>query len=70
MKYEVEQKFPISDITAVEVELTSFGVEISPPRLEVDVYFAHPARNFAETDVPLPSSEVRHFYCNCCLGIS
>ncbi len=53
MKYEVEQKFPVLDITAVQANLATLGTSLSPPRLEVDVYFAHPARNFAQTDEAL-----------------
>ena len=53
MKYEVEQKFPISDVAALEAKLAAIGAEVLGPRLEVDLYFAHPARDFAQTDEAL-----------------
>jgi len=63
MKYEVEQKFPVSDISALEDELATLGVDISDARREVDVYFAHPARNFAETDEALRIRRVGESNC-------
>ena len=53
MTYEVEQKFPVSDMAAVEAALAGVGASISEPRSEVDLYFAHPARDFAQTDEAL-----------------
>lgn len=53
MHYEVEMKFPVADMAAFEARLTSLGATISTPQSEVDVYFAHPARNFAKTDEAL-----------------
>ena len=53
MKYEVEQKFPVSDVAALEAELAAMGAAISEPRAEVDLYLAHPARDFARTDEAL-----------------
>ncbi len=53
MKYEVEQKFPVSDMPALEARLSELGATISGPQREVDLYFAHPARNFAQTDEAL-----------------
>jgi adenylate cyclase class 2 len=53
MKYEVEQKFPVADVAAVEARLAARGVDVSEPRAEVDLYFAHPARDFARTDEAL-----------------
>jgi len=50
MPYEVEQKFPVDDLAAVETNLLSLGAEIGPAVIEVDRYFNHPARDFAETD--------------------
>jgi len=48
--FEVEQKFPVDDLAAVEAKLRAGGAEIGPPVVEVDRYFNHPARDFAQTD--------------------
>jgi adenylate cyclase, class 2 len=53
MRYEVEQKFPVSSLSAVEARLAGMGIEISPPHQEADLYFAHPARDFVKTDEAL-----------------
>ena len=53
MSYEVEQKFPVADMAALEAKLAALGAAISEPRLEVDLYFAHPGRDFAKTDEAL-----------------
>ena len=53
MKYEVEQKFPVADMAEVEAALAACGAAISETRREVDVYYAHPARDFATTDEAL-----------------
>lgn len=53
MRYEVEQKFPIADLADLEADLEAVGATISAPRTEVDLYFAHPARDFARTDEAL-----------------
>jgi len=50
MKYEVEQKFPVADMAALEARLAELGIEITSPRIEVDRYFAHPSRDFRATD--------------------
>ena len=53
MKFEVEQKFPVARMAEVEAKLSALGAEVSEPRLEVDLYYAHPARDFASTDEAL-----------------
>jgi adenylate cyclase class 2 len=53
MAYEVEQKFPVADLAAVERRLTQLGATWEPPVVEIDTYFAHPARDFARTDEAL-----------------
>jgi len=53
MNFEVEQKFPVADMAALESRLAAIDATISPPGLEVDLYFAHPARDFARTDEAL-----------------
>jgi len=53
MQYEVEQKFLVHDLHALEVRLAALGATISPPQREVDLYFGHPGRDFAMTDEAL-----------------
>ena len=53
MKYEVEQKFPVSDLAALEARLAAMGATVSDPQREVDLYFAHPSRDFAKIDEAL-----------------
>ena len=53
MQYEVEMKFPVADMAALEDRLMGLGAAMSAVETEVDVYFAHPARDFARTDEAL-----------------
>lgn len=53
MKYEVEQKHPVSDTQCLVAELERRGVALRPPMSQSDEYFAHPARDFAKTDEAL-----------------
>jgi adenylate cyclase class 2 len=53
MNYEVEQKFPIRDVAAIERKLAALGGVFAPAVEQVDRYFAHPARDFAKTDEAL-----------------
>jgi len=53
MNYEVEQKFPVSDAAALEKRLAALGAALAPPISEIDHYYAHPARDFVETDEAL-----------------
>jgi adenylate cyclase, class 2 len=53
MTYEVEQKFPVADMQELERCITALGATISDPQTEADLYFAHPARDFAKTDEAL-----------------
>lgn len=53
MHYEVEQKFPVADVSALESQLASLGGVASSPRWEADQYYNHPARDFATTDEAL-----------------
>ena len=50
MPYEVEVKFPVTDRAAVHGELVTLGGVNKGTRTEVDIYLAHPARSFAQTD--------------------
>jgi adenylate cyclase class 2 len=53
MQYEVEMKFRLSAPGAFEARLAEIGAKLSEPLTETDVYFAHPARDFAATDEAL-----------------
>ena len=53
MPYEVEMKFPVAEMAVLETKLTGLGATIGGSQLEVDTYFAHPARDFAKTDEAL-----------------
>jgi len=53
MTYEVEMKFPVADMAALEGRLAAIGASVSSLQSEEDVYFAHPARDFARTDEAL-----------------
>ena len=53
VQLEVEQKFAVDDFAAIEAKLAELGARIGPPVEQCDRYFAHPARNFAETDEAL-----------------
>lgn len=53
MKYEVEQKFAIADPAAVEKKLIALGGTFIAAVEQVDRYFGHPARDFAQTDEAL-----------------
>ncbi len=53
MKYEVEQKHPIPGFQAVEAGLAVLGATVGPAIEELDLYFAHPVRDFASTDEAL-----------------
>ena len=53
MPYEVEQKFPVSNMPALQERLSALGATIGETHVEADLYFAHPARDFAQTDEAL-----------------
>jgi adenylate cyclase class 2 len=53
MRFEVEQKFPVADLAEIERRLVQLGVTVGPPVEQVDLYFAHPVRDFAQTDEAL-----------------
>ena len=48
--YEVEQKFQISDSPKLEAQLLGIGAAPFLQIEQVDTYFAHPARDFGQTD--------------------
>ena len=63
MHLEVEQKFPLTDVAAVERRLAELGAQAGGTLEQVDRYFNHPARDFAQTDeaLRLRSSGNQHF---------
>lgn len=50
---EVELKFHLPDPAALRRELAAFDIEWHEPEEQVDRYFNHPARDFAQTDEAL-----------------
>jgi adenylate cyclase, class 2 len=53
MHYEVEMKSSVADMPAVEAQLAELGAAAAEAKTEVDLYFNHPARDFAQTDEAL-----------------
>lgn len=53
MRMEVELKFPVGDLGPVMARLQEMGAEFTSVQEERDLYYAHPARNFAQTDEAL-----------------
>lgn len=53
MQLEVEQKFPVADRAALEARIAQLGLTLGEPVEQVDTYYRHPARDFAQTDEAL-----------------
>jgi len=53
MTLEVERKFPVPDFREVEERLDRLHADWSEPVEQIDQYFAHPCRDFAQTDEAL-----------------
>lgn len=53
MQYEVELKFPLEDPTEILSKLDEIGAECGSTVNQRDTYYAHPQRDFAETDEAL-----------------
>jgi len=51
--YEVELKFPLVDVAAVETALGRLSARTRPSIDQADIYFAHPSRDFAQSDEAL-----------------
>jgi adenylate cyclase class 2 len=51
--FEVENKFPVPDLAAVEQQLQAYGAQFDQAVEQVDHYFAHPVRDFVKTDEAL-----------------
>lgn len=53
MSFEVEQKFRFDRFESLVERLASLGVRFADPVEQTDCYYAHPARDFAQTDEAL-----------------
>ena len=53
MQWEVEMKFPVSELDELAGRLETLGAVFASPTCQVDQYYGHPARDFAETDEAL-----------------
>jgi adenylate cyclase class 2 len=53
MAIEVEQKFRVPDIAALERQLTELAAQPGEDQVQVDRYYAHPQRDFAVSDEAL-----------------
>jgi adenylate cyclase class 2 len=51
--YEVEQKYPVADVAALDDRLAGLGAAWRGTVAQVDRYFNHPSRDFAVTDEAL-----------------
>lgn len=50
MRYEVEFKFPVDSLAEIRQRAELAGAEFVATQRQVDTYFAHPSRDFAQTD--------------------
>lgn len=53
MNYEVEFKFPLSDPQRIATLCEELNARRGDPLRQIDTYFSHPQRDFAETDEAL-----------------
>lgn len=53
MLLEIEQKYPVPDLSPLQQTLETLGANFQPVIRQVDIYFRHPARDFAATDEAL-----------------
>ncbi len=53
MSYEVELKFPVDDPASLSARVKALGGIPGPTIEQSDVYFAHPSRDFVQTDEAL-----------------
>lgn len=53
MDFEVEQKFPVEEHGPIRTRLGQLGAECLGIVAQTDTYFAHPSRDFAQTDEAL-----------------
>lgn len=53
MEYEVERKYWLTDGDELEGRLAELNLKVEPALEQIDRYFSHPARDFAQTDEAL-----------------
>lgn len=53
MQFEVEQKHRVEDAASLQARLAELGAIWHDPLAQADEYFAHPQRDFAQTDEAL-----------------
>jgi len=53
MQLEIEVKYKVDELNRVRQALEELGATFETPVSQVDSYFRHPARNFAQTDEAL-----------------
>ena len=53
MNYEVEQKFPVANLAQLEHSLNELRATPGPVVEQIDQYYAHPAKDFAQSDEAL-----------------
>ena len=53
MHLEVEQKYRVANLVEIRARLVALGARLAEPIDQADTYFAHPARDFAQTDEAL-----------------
>lgn len=53
MRFEVEHKYRLADPDACQRRLVELGGVVGLTQMQVDAYYAHPSRIFAETDEAL-----------------
>ena len=53
MEYEIEKKCPAEDLAAIRIRLESLGASGFHEIIEADTYYAHPSRDFVQTDEAL-----------------
>lgn len=50
MPIEIEQKYRVANLAIIEAALTTQGATLSDAVTQVDCYYAHPQRDFGQTD--------------------
>jgi adenylate cyclase, class 2 len=63
MRYEVEQKYRLVDPGPLLARLATWGLAVGVGEIQVDAYFAHPARDFAQSDEALRVRRVGRANC-------
>ncbi len=63
MSFEVEQKYRVADFSEVRRVLADLGAKAGETVTQVDVYFAHPGRDFGATDEALRIRRVGDVNC-------